>query len=213
MYEIRAFPANGIYHVFNKSIANFQIFKNSCSIVRFLQTVSYYNAISLHYSLFVALRKKVRLLPPLYNDNTRALYILAYCIMPDHYHLLIKIIKENTLSKYMNDIENSYTRYFNKKNSRKGPLWQSHFCVAPIKDDSTLLHVSRYIHLNPSTSGLVQNPIDWQWSSYNEYLSEHTPLHTYKEFSIKSASLYKKFVEDQIDYQRAIKRIRRSILE
>jgi len=147
------------------------------------------------------------------NYNGRIFSLLAYCIMPDHYHLLVKLQSEYSFSKYMNNIENSYSRYFNTLNKRKGPLWQSQFRAVAIEDDETLLHVHRYIHLNPTTSGFVEKPEEWKWSSYNYFISEKQGLAEHKEISINSVDTYKKFVEDQINYQRTIKGIRRSLLE
>jgi putative transposase len=106
--------------------------------------------------------------------------------MPYHYHLLIKTNFENTLSKYMNDVENSYSRYFNIKLDRKGPLWQSAFKFVKVFSNSQLLHISRYIHLNPTTSGLVQNPEDWLYSSYNLYINNPQTLAQVSEISIST---------------------------
>jgi len=133
--------------------------------------------------------------------------------MPDHYHLLIKANHEKLISKYINDLQNSYTRYYNKMNNRKGPLWQSRFRATYIEDDFTLLHVHRYIHLNPTTAGLVIKPEEWRWSSYRDYISDDNVLKTNREVSIKSIPQYKKFVDNQIDYQKTIKGIRRKLLE
>ena len=59
--------------------------------------------------------------------------MISYCVMPDHYHLVVKILKEAIFSKYINDLENSYTRYFNVKFDRKGPLWQNSYKAVRIK--------------------------------------------------------------------------------
>jgi len=134
--------------------------------------------------------------------------------MPDHYHLLIKILRYNCLSKYISDIENSFTRYFNLKFSRKGPLWQSTFKAVRIKTNYQLLHTSRYIHLNPTTSNLVIKPEDWQFSSYHKFIKNEKVLqNVVTEISIDKPLLYKKFVEDQIDYQRKLRLIKKMILE
>lgn len=120
--------------------------------------------------------------------------------MPDHYHLLIKSLSHEKISKYISDVENSYTRYFNIRNNRKGPLWQSRFKAVVIKNNLQLLHVSRYIHLNPTTNSLVNHPEDWRFSSY-------------KEISISNRFTYKRFVENNINYQRRLKQIKKLVLE
>lgn len=111
--------------------------------------------------------------------------------MPDHYHLLVKVNGEYLLSKYISDIENSYTHYYN----------------------NTLLHVHRYIHLNPTTAGFTEKPEDHKWSSYNYYISNPQALFNTKIMTINSISTYRQFVEDQIGYQRTIGGIRRKLLE
>ena len=147
------------------------------------------------------------------KDQNKIFSLLAYCIMPDHYHLLVKIQSESMFSKYMSNLENSYSRYYNLLNNRRGPLWQSRFRAVLIKDDETLLHVHRYIHLNPTTAGLVERPEDWPWSSYSYFVTDIDAFSVHKEISMSSVSMYKKFVEDQINYQRTIKGIRRKLLE
>ena len=123
--------------------------------------------------------------------------------MPDHYHLLFKVTSEKLISKYISDIENSYTRYFNLKHNRKGPLWQSRYRAVPITSNEQLLHVSRYIHLNPTTKGLVDFPEEWKYSSYKDIISSQSILDSLVEISIQDRKKYKKFVDDNLDYQKA----------
>jgi putative transposase len=113
----------------------------------------------------------------------------------------------------MNNLESSYSHYYNKLNNRRGPLWQSRFRSSLIENDETLLHVHRYIHLNPTTAGIVKKPDDWPWSSYDYYTTDNDVFLEHKELSINSNSTYKKFVENQINYQKTIKGIRRKLLE
>ena len=134
--------------------------------------------------------------------------------MPDHYHLLVKIIHANKFSQYISIVENSFARYFNVKNNRKGPLWQSRFKSVIIESNEHLLHVSRYIHLNPATNYLVDNPEDWILSSYKDFISNEKYLKEYvKEISINSCFDYKKFVENNKDYQRRLKHIKKLMID
>jgi len=142
-----------------------------------------------------------------YNEDQNLIKILSYCVMPDHYHLLIKFYSYG-LSKYISDVENSYTRYFNIKYKRKGPLWQTRYKHVKIINNEQLLHVSRYIHLNPVTNKLVDKPEDWVFSSYKHFITNNN-INDVTEISIKSSKKYKRFVEDQIDYQRRLKLIKR----
>jgi len=146
--------------------------------------------------------------------NNTLIKFLCFNIMPDHYHLLVKIVVDDVFSKYINDIENSFTRFFNLKFKRKGPLWQSRFKTIRIRTDKQLLHVSRYIHLNPTTAGLVEKPEDWFFSSYKDFISDERFLKKFiKEISISNPKAYKKFIENNQDYQRKLRQIKKLIIE
>jgi len=213
MNKPRIFPREEIFHICNKSISNYKIFRTEKYIRRFITTINYYNNLKVNISLSKAIKKPLDMTYIMSNDSNRIFSLLAYCIMPDHYHLLVKVNSDFLLAKFMNNLENSYSHYYNLSNNRKGPLWQSRFRSSHIEDNETLLHVHRYIHLNPSTTGLTNKPEDWPWSSYNYFITNIDAFSTHKEISICSVPMYRKFVEDQISYQRTIKGIRRKLLE
>ena len=105
---MKKFPEGKIYHVFNKSIANYPIFKDLNNSQRFIQVLDYYNNLLVQSNLGNYLKTNKNYSPELLTvKDDRLIKFLAYCIMPDHYHLLIEILKENCLSKYINDIEKS----------------------------------------------------------------------------------------------------------
>jgi putative transposase len=101
---------------------------------------------------------------------------------------------------------NGYSRYFNTKHKRIGPLWSGRFKSVLITNDEQLLHLTRYIHLNPTSAGLVKKPGDWPHSSYKEYVDYKVKqrICKYKEVIEMSRKEYKKFTEDRKDYQREI---------
>ncbi len=166
------FKSPAIFHVFNKSIANYGIFKDPKNSQRFIEVLDYYNNTNIKKKFSLAKTNKEYLYQNLLLFKKDSLLkFLSFCIMPDHYHLLIKILIDNCLSKYINDVENSFTRYFNTKFNRKGPLWQSRFQAVRIKNNEQLLHVSRYIHLNPTTANLIDKPENWDFSSYKDIIT------------------------------------------
>ncbi len=209
------FKQGYIYHIFNKSIANFEIFIDSTS-QRFIYCLDYYNKkqVWTSYSNYIAKYKTYKYINILFSRDNCLVKYLSYCIMPDHYHILIKVLEEKSISKYMSDVENSFTRYFNLKFHRKGPLWQSRFKSVLIKSDEQLLHVTRYIHLNPTTSCLVKKPEDWLFSSYKDYIFNHQLLKNHiHEISISNPVAYQKFTENNVNYQRKLKIIKRLLLD
>lgn len=213
--EQRIFPQGELFHICNKSIAGYGIFKDPDNIQRFIDTIDYYNNISPQASFSKLLRSgRYNSNNLLYPKASSQVKILCYCIMPDHYHLLLKVLTASSISKYISDIENSYTRFFNIRWVRKGPLWQSRFRAVRIESEEQLLHTTRYIHLNPTTANLVRRPEDWLWSSYKEYISNDKILkEIVTEISIKNPARYKKFVENRIDYQKKLKLIKKLMLE
>ncbi|HOK56166.1 MAG TPA: transposase [bacterium] len=139
--------------------------------------------------------------------------IVSYCIMPTHLHFTLGEEKEGGISKFMANILNSYTRYFNLKHNRKGPLWESRFKYVLIETQEQLLHLTRYHHLNPVVAELVKKPENWKFSSYREYLNYDGGLKIceFEELIDMSSSEYKRFVEDNIDYQKEIHKIKELI--
>jgi len=108
------------------------------------------------------LRKLREYLIPLTLD------VVAYCLMPTHYHVLAHL-KSDDLSRPMQRWLLSYSKAINKRCQRVGSLFQGRFQAASVDTDEHLLHLSRYIHLNPVLAGLAQRPEDWEFSSYREY--------------------------------------------
>lgn len=147
------------------------------------------------------------------SNDKKMIKILAYCLMPNHIHFLLQQIKTNGISRFMSNFTNSYTRYFNSRHRRKGHLFQAAFNAVRIETDEQLLHVSRYIHLNPVVSYLIHEKDinQYQWSSYSEYLALSSHNICDKDLVLSqfsSAQKYQKFVLDQIDYGKRLEAIK-----
>jgi len=95
--------------------------------------------------------------------------IHAYCLMTNHYHLLLETPSGN-LSKIMQHINGAYTSYFNVKRNRSGHLFQGRYKAIIIEADEYARELSRYIHLNPVRANIVAKPEEYQWSSYLDYI-------------------------------------------
>lgn len=220
MATIRKFPlVNGeIYHILSKSIAGFKIFRNDSEFTRIKSLLKYYKKEkpSLKFSAFMEIKNKEELLRKHPVKKGNIVQIIAYCFMPTHLHLILKQLKKDGISIFMRNILNSYTRYFNIKTKRKGPLWESRFKNIIVKTDEQLLHLTRYIHLNPATAYLVDKPEDWKFSSYKEFLGEAEDkerMCDYSEVLDIKPQEYKKFVNSRLEYQRELAKIKESFLE
>lgn len=214
MLEMKTY-AGDILHVYNKSIAGYGIFKDLNNSQRFLDVLDYNNTFKPHrsFSNFLDTNPNYKCSGLLYHKNSSLVKFISYCIMPDHYHLILKVLSDNVLSKYISDVQNSFTKHFNFKFDRKGPLWQSCYQFVKIKTNEQLIHVVRYVHLNPTTAYLVEHPEDWQFSSYNFFITKLKCLNYANEVSIQDPFYFKKFTEDQINYQRKLKLIKKLIFD
>ena len=94
------------------------------------------------------------------------LTFIAYCLMPNHYHFLIRVEKDDELSPFIQRLFNSYTQAYNRQQKRSGTLFGGRAKSKLVPEDKYLLHLVRYIHLNPVHAGLVENPGDWSYSNY-----------------------------------------------
>ncbi len=96
--------------------------------------------------------------------------IVAYCLMTNHYHLLVHVMHDDVGCKVMQPLTVSYTKAVNKQQQRAGHLFQGPFQAKLVQNDGYLKWLSRYIHLNPVAANLVATPAEWTFSSYQEYI-------------------------------------------
>ncbi len=216
-----------VYHVFNKSIAEYKIFNNDPEFLRMINVICYYQREkpAIKFSDFIRSPqakqdhlKRMNSFPPQRwerGDKEKLVEIVAYCVMPTHLHLTLKQLKENGISIFMGNILNSYAKYFNTKHERKGHLWEGRFKHVLVESDEQLLHLTRYIHLNPTTAYLVDKPEDWLVSSYREYLAGtgNSKICKYDDILDIEPKDYKEFVEDRISYQRELAKIKHLFLD
>jgi len=209
------FQNRSIYHVFNKTIENKKIFFGNpyCSI--FLEIVKYYRSSNalISFSRLKDLKAALcqKLIEKTCIEASYQIHILAYCLMPTHFHMLIEQTADEGIQKSMGKILNSFTRYYNRKNHRIGPLFLPRFKAVQITSDSQLMHVSRYIHLNPYSSKIVKEKksiMNYPYSSFSDYLNNRNSMCMHKEpilslFSNKP-SLYKSFVMQNADHQQML---------
>jgi len=133
--------------------------------------------------------------------------IHAYCLMDNHYHLLLETPAAN-LSQIIRHINSAYTTYFNVKRARSGHLFQGRFKAILVEKDEYAKELSRYIHLNPVRAKMVETPGDYPWSSYSFYIGKKaSPQWLHRDFILGyfgekpsvSQIGYGKFVKSLID--------------
>ncbi|MBI2327234.1 transposase [Candidatus Curtissbacteria bacterium] len=212
-----------VYHVFNRSIAKQPIFLSQKDYQRALEVISFYRYPKppLKFSKYKQLPAAQRavFLENLARSYKPFLEIIAFCIMPNHVHFLLKALEEKSISNFMTNFQHSCSKYFNTKNERTGSLFQSMFKAVRIENDEQLLHVSRYIHLNPVSAFIIRiGDLDnYPWSSFRSYLNEGN-VQSFVNTQVilnyfKSIQDYRKFVYDQAGYQQKLNIIKHLTLE
>lgn len=211
-----------IYHVFNRSVARQPIFNSSRDYGRALESINFYSLAKqpTRFSYFQRMNFKDK--ADFWNTliaAKRSVDIMAFCLMPNHIHLLLKENAELGISRFMRSWQNSYAKYYNTKNGRTGSLFQAMFKAVRIVSEEQLLHVSRYIHLNPYTGyivGKIEDLESYGWTSYPDYLGVR-PREIVDTTMILGllgdAEKLRAFTENQADYQRRLGEIKHLLLE
>jgi len=150
--SLKLYLENGYYHIYNRGAEKSEIFLDDQDYKVFLHFIEkYLDSKSKHL-----LATEVKL--------------LVYCLMPNHFHLFIHQITKNGIVKFMRSLGTSYSMYFNNRHERSGTLFQGVYKATNIESDAYFLHLSRYIHLNPS--GLTEDWRGYSYSSYKAYLGD-----------------------------------------
>lgn len=211
------------YHVINRGVASLPIFVDQRDYQRACETIAYYQKqeVPLSYSFFLRLtpEQRINLIKDIRKDSRNLVEIVAYCLMPNHIHFLLRQILNKGTSTFMGNITNSYARYFNTKRQRIGPLFQGRFKAVRISSENYLLHLSRYIHLNPLSSEVVKDFSElrvYPYSSLPEYLNPQSLNLCNKDVilaNFRNSAAYEKFLLDRADYQKNLEEIKHLALE
>ncbi len=198
-YMLRDLRGNSYYHAYNQGLESRDIFKDEQDYKVFLFYLYIYTV-----PLEAVLAKYPDLPPRLQAKNlSRDVNLVAYCLMPNHFHLLLKQESSASMPRLLKQVTNGYTTYFNSKYQRMGGrLMHGRYKSALIESEYLLVQMVRFVHLNPSSTGLCANPGDYSWSSYKN------PLHV-NELMDRFGSLeeWEKFHLDKESYERNLEKI------
>lgn len=222
-YRKILFAKDEVYHVFSRGVASLPIFSSLRDYFRFVDLIDYYRFVDtpMSYSNLIKLPIKERssLLAHLRTGAKCNIEILAFCLMPNHFHFLLRQINDKGIRVFLSNLQNSYAKYFNAKSNRTGPLFEPMFKAVRIETDEQLLHVSRYIHLNPSTGYLVEPDklVKYRWSSLPTFLNMGVPYGFVNSKAIlnffKESKTYESFLLDHAEYQRSLGKIKHLVFE
>ncbi len=129
----------------------------------------------------------------------KSIAVIAYCLMPNHYHFLLRQDGETIISDLMQETFNSYSKAFNKMYNRTGTLFEGPFKSIHVDKNNYLIHLCRYIHRNPLEADLVNNLTEWPFSNYPEWIGKRSgrlvDLALIKSYFMTAES-YREFVLD-----------------
>src|SRR3989344_1460391 len=203
---VKTYISGGIYHIYNCGVEKRDIFMDNQDykvFLRFLKDILTPPLDSKHISKDFTLKGSTfKGIPRQPLNLYKQIELLSYCLMPNHFHLLIKQNSEKVIKQFMHSLSTRYSMYFNKKYKRVGSLFQGIYKAILVMEENYLLHLSRYIHLNPLkyTQDLTNT-----YSSYSEYLGKRKTNWLNTEIILsyfgsdlinkKDISSYKEFVE------------------
>jgi len=190
-YRGDAFVQGQYYHIYNRGAGKAKIFFNDGNYQYLLRLIKEY--------------------APKFG-----VAVIAYCLMPNHYHFLFRQETETLLSKFMQVLFNAYVQALNLQQGRTGTLFEGRFKHKRVDTWEYLIILCRYIHRNPVKAGLVTKPEDWAYSNYREWIGARDGTLVDKVFvqdHFSSAEEYVKFVSDVEDEEKSYEKISKYLFD
>lgn len=162
---VKLFDDNGYYHVYNRGVEKREVFLDDQDYRVFLSYFKDYLSPPEELGIKIFPSRKLK-------NYSRDIDLLCYCLMPNHFHLMIKQFLRTMMTGFMRSLLTRYSMYFNLKYKRVGSLFQSNYKAVNIFSEEQLVYLSRYIHRNPATSGSNPEVLKHEYSSLVNYLGE-----------------------------------------
>jgi putative transposase len=177
------FVLGGFYHIYNRGAHRDSIFREEDNTLFVLRRIKRY-------------------------ARQLNLTLIAYCLMPNHYHLLVRQDGEHPAGLLPQRVFNSYSKAYNKRYDHSGTLFEGPYKARRIERDDHLLHLCRYIHANPVKHGLVSQPEEWPYSNYPEWVglrSGELVDRAFVEVHFPAPGDYREFVRDYLVERKLLK--------
>lgn len=185
--SVKVYVKDGFYHLYNRGVEKRKIFMEEQDYKMFLYFLKKYLLPPDDPLRGLNPRKEKERIDYRWKSNLyNEIKLLCYCLMPNHFHLIIKQLNENGITYFMKRLSNCYTGYFNEKYNRVGSLFQGRYKAALVKTETHFLHLIYYIHYNPKElfaekNNVIEKTKDYPWSSYSDYLGKRNTKWIYKE--------------------------------
>lgn len=215
---IKTYVENGYYHTYNRGVEKRNIFLDEQDYAVFLHFLKQYLSPPPARGAYLTMTGLHLVRPRPIQTLHEELDLFTYCLMPNHFHLLLKQKTINGITKLLRRLCTSFVMYFNKKYNRVGRLFQGTYKATLIDREEYLLHLSRYIHLNPVFDKVTPcqgykaciKPFDYPFSSYEYYLGKKKApwlkpeeilsfFKTAQKKDLKDFLSYQGFVEDYLE--------------
>jgi len=164
--RIKVFAPNCYYHLYGRGVNKMDLFRDKEDYNLFAYQFKKYLTPDFKETRFF----KGQEIQLAVNSVAGQVELYAFCFMPNHFHLLVKSVEKDGVSKLMRRVLTGYSSYFNGKYNRQGPLIQGSYRAVNVGTREQFIHVSRYIHLNPILAGIVKKAKDYEYTSYKNYL-------------------------------------------
>lgn len=208
------FAENEYYHVYNRRVDRTDLFLNDADRTRFVHTLYVANNFQRIPQGFNLLQMTPResLMP-----RSPLVEVAAACLMPNHYHLVIRPLETHSVSTFFHKVGVSYTKYFNKQYSRSGRLFESTFRAKHIARDAYAMYLTKYIHFNPTAlyqddsrggtrEELIAKLEQYPWSTFSDYLGGKSRFALLVSLSFRDTVLgmdsgaYRSYVRELVDF-------------
>jgi putative transposase len=200
------------YHIYNRGVEKRKVFVDTLDYDRFLKSLNEFNRVDPIGSIFEqSIRDKK---DKFGHEVSKLVEITAYCLNPNHYHLILRQVEDKGIEKFMHKVGMGYSKYFNHKYKRSGVLFQGVFQSIHIDSNEYLLYLSTYINKNNFIHGY--NRGDWKYSSLLDYLGKRNNSLCDKNVILgqfKNIEEYKEFMEINASHLKDKKEMAKYLLE
>ncbi len=198
--DYKKFASGNIFHIYNRGNNKEKVFFDDQDYRAFLFRLGLcfgFNEEELNKGKLTAMPySRIRITGT--DKNNYKLH--SFCLMPNHFHLLIEQIGDVPISKLISKVCTSYAKYINKKYKRVGHIFQDCFKAVPTENNFQLMWTSSYIHMNPVKDGIVKNPSEYLWSSYNDFAGDRNLLIINKELLIETFGNQENFIKETLNF-------------
>ncbi|MFC1626927.1 transposase [Patescibacteria group bacterium] len=194
---IKEYKENAYYHIYNRGVARQPIFLDKNDYQKFLSYLKLYlTPINLQ-------RHALKVAPSRILKNfTETVDLLAYCLMPNHFHLLVYQFNDRSIADFMKSLSMKYSIYFNRKNNRTGPLYEDRYKAVEVTSENQFIYLTKYIHRNPLDILPSKTRLEgYKYSSYGNYLKKFSQswVKTDDILEYFKTNSYQEFVEEAED--------------